>query len=186
MDDKKWIERVERHRFLSWMLIIVIHLLGFKVAAVVNSLVYGGQDIDPGSTYWFTFIIFFVGYSLWSSSIAVNVTSKIVASLFRNMFKKLVRNRKLNDNDIKEASEQFISEEYQAKMLSDIRKGTRNFIRSGLSIGLFLGVVHAMFVQPSLGMMSVVIFSSYGMAWGYLWYKLAWYGFIPLPAGEEG
>lgn len=185
MDDQKWIENISNYRFVSWLIVVVILGCGVKIASSVNLLAYGEHNTDPNSTYWFTFIIFFGGYSLWSSSIAVNVGAKMFSSFFKALFKRLIGTRKLDDNDVKSVGEEIFSEENQRKMLSDMRKGTRNFLRSGLLFGFVLGLIHTITIKPSLGFQGVVIFVSYGLCWGYLWYKLAWYGFVPLPSGEE-
>lgn len=186
MDDRKWIENVTKYRFVSWLLVVVILGAGVKVAASINYLAYGDQNIDPSSTYWFTLIIFFGGYSLWSSSIAANVVAKVLLSFFKALLKKLIRTRKLDDNDVKSVSKEVFSDENQNKILSDIRKGTRHFVSSGLLFGFILGLVHIISVEPSLGLQGLAIYVAYGLSWGWLWYKIAWYGFIPLPSGEEG
>ena len=185
MDDKKWIENIEKYRVLSWLIVVLILGCSVKIASGINYLSYGSEEIDPRSTYWFTFIIFFGGYSLWASSIAANVVAGVFSSFFKALFKKLIRTKKLDDNDVKSLGEEVFNEENQRKMLADIRKGTKNFVRSGLLFGFILGLTHAFSVEPSLGIQGVGIYVAYGLSWGYLWYKLAWYGLVPLPSGEE-
>ena len=117
MDDKKWIEAVEKNRLLSWLLVIAILGCSVFVASSMNLLAYGEGVADPSSTYWFTFIIFAAGYSFWSSSIAANVGAKVVSSFFKALLGRLIKTRKLDDDDVKSISEEVFSEDNQSNCL---------------------------------------------------------------------
>lgn len=185
MEDKQWIENIAKYRLISWLLVIALLGVGLKIASVINGLAYGEHGADPSSTYWLTIAIYFAGYSLWGSAIATNVASKVFTAFIKALFRKLFKNRKLDDNDIKEVSDQVFNEETQMKMLAGMRKATRNFLRAGFMFGFILGLIHYFTVEPSLGVKGFGLFLGYGLAWGYLWYQLAWHGLIPLPSGEE-
>ena len=185
MDDKKWIENIAKYRVLSWIIVIVLLGCSLKIASAINLLLYGEANINPWSTHWLTLAIYFGGYSLWSSTVAANVAGKIFIELIKRLFKRLIRTKKLDNEDVEGVGKELLNEETQNKLLSDIRKGSKSFVKAGLFFGFILGLKHIITIEPSLGFKGLAIFMAYGFSWGYLWYKLAWIGFVPLPSGEE-
>ncbi len=185
MDDKKWIENIVRFRFVSWLFAVILVFIGIKLASLVNSFVYVGTKLDPSSTYFVTVAIVFGGYSLWSTSIAVNIVGKVIKELFRAIVRTVFRSRKLDNEDIKTVSSQIFNEDMQLEVLSNIRGGSKSFVRSGLMLGILLGCIHIFSVTPSPGLKGFVVYAAYGLMWGYIWYRIAWLGFVPLPSPDE-
>ncbi len=62
MDDKKWIENIDRFKFVSWLFAVILVFIGIKLASLVNSFVYIGTKLDPISTHFVTVAIVFWGY----------------------------------------------------------------------------------------------------------------------------
>ena len=118
-----------------------------------------------------------LGYSWWSAHIASVVLPKILGALLKFLLKAIffkVRRKTSPNNEV-------LSEAAQDKIIADMRRGTKTFATAGFLMGILLGVMHLIFIDPPPNWAGFFILVAYGYGWGYLWYRMSWLGLVPLP-----
>ena len=185
MDLKEWSEEMTRYQPLKWIMAIAILIIGWIGMKHFNRFIYGPGGIDPSLNYHALVLIVGWGFARWGITLAVAFPIRQTLEWIWKCIAHLIRHRKLDDASATKITDSVFTEERTIKALQSIRNGTRSFFRTGIWIGVIAGITNYFFIKHGPGLWGSCILGLGYAAWGYGWYKLGWYGWLPLPNTDD-
>lgn len=185
MDLKQWSETVLRYPFMKRVFIAILLLCGWTGMRYTNQFVYGTDRIDPTLNYAALIIIVIWGYARWAVTLAAAFPGTQILEWIWKCIAHLVVHRKIDDAATTKITKSVFTEERSIKAIRSIRNGTKAFRRTGIWIGFIAWTANYFFVNPTPGLQGASTLALVYIAWGYGWYKLGRYGWLPLPNPES-